>query len=213
MSKPRVLVADDHQMFAQGLRGLLEADYDVVATVADGRALVAAAVRHRPDVIVADVSMPILNGIEAARQLRDQGVAAKVVFVTMHKDVAYAQRALAAGAVGFLLKHSAFEELQTAVREVLRGRTYVTPAVAEELFQTYRTGTAQPPPERPLTTRQREVLQLFAEGRSAKEVAAVLKVSTRTAEAHKARIQQVLGLHTTAELVQYAIRHGIIAAE
>jgi DNA-binding NarL/FixJ family response regulator len=212
MTKPRILIADDHQILAEGLRGLLEPEFEVVGVVADGRELVAAARKHRPDVIVADVTMPALNGIEAAAQLRDMGVQAKVVFLTMHHDVAYARRALEAGAAGFVLKHSAASELVTAVREALRGQTYVTPLIAGELLQSYREGDARAKePAHRLTRRQREVLQLFAEGRSAKEVAAVLSISTRTAEFHKARILETLGLQTTAELVQYAIRNGIIS--
>src|SRR5262249_28135723 len=177
----------------------------------DGRELVDTAKKHRPDVIVADVTMPLLNGIEAAVQLRDVGVKAKVVFLTMHRDVAYARRAMAAGAAGFVLKHSVASELVTAVRQALQGRTYVTPMIAGELLQSYREGDSRPQDSaQRLTARQREVLQLFAEGRSAKEVAAVLKISTRTAEFHKARILEALGLQTTADLVQYAIRQGII---
>jgi DNA-binding NarL/FixJ family response regulator len=211
MSKPRILIADDHRILAEGLRGLLEPEFEVVAVVADGQELVAAAKEHRPDLIVADISMPSLNGIEATRQLRDVGVEAKVVFLTMHHDVAYARRAMEAGAAGFVLKHSAAAELVTAVREALRGQTYLTPLIAGELLQSYRGmhSGAQTAP-RALTTRQQEVLQLIAEGRSAKEVAAALKISTRTAEFHKARILETLGLQTTADLVQYAIRQGII---
>ena len=179
---------------------------------ADGRELVATAKKLCPDVIVADISMPSLNGIEAAAQLREAGVGAKVVFLTMHRDVAYARRALEAGASGFVLKHSAPSELVTAVREALRGQTYVTPMIAGELLLSYREGTSglRDSAQR-LTARQREVLQLIAEGRSAKEVAGVLKLSIRTAEVHKARILEALGLRTTAELVQYAIRNGIIS--
>src|SRR5436309_2723597 len=137
MSKPRVLLADDHQILAEGLRGLLELEFEVVGVVADGRELVAAAKKHRPDVIVADITMPALNGIEAAAQLRAAGVQSKVVFLTMHRDVAYARRALEAGASGFVLKHSAASELLTAVREALRGQTYVTPMIAGELLLSY----------------------------------------------------------------------------
>jgi DNA-binding NarL/FixJ family response regulator len=183
-----------------------------VGVVADGRELVAAAKKQRPDVIVADVTMPALNGIEAATQLRDMGVKAKVVFLTMHRDVAYARLAMEAGGAGFVLKHSVASELVTAVREALQGRTYVTPMIAGELLQSYRDGDAGPRDSvQRLTARQREVLQLIAEGRSAKEIAALLTISIRTAEAHKARILEVLGLRSTAELVQYAIRNGIIS--
>ncbi len=212
MNKPRIVIADDHQVLADGLRGLLEPEFEVVAVVADGRELVAAAQQHRPDVIVADITMPSLNGIEAAVQLCHLGVGAKVVFLTMHRDVAYARRAMEAGASGFVLKHSAASELVAAVREALRGQTYVSPLIAGELLQSYREQDHGPHDAgHRLTARQREVLQLFAEGRSAKEVAAVLNISIRTAEAHKARILEVLGLRTTAELVQYAIRNGIIS--
>ena len=156
--------------------------------------------------------MPNLNGIEAAAQLRAAGSAARVIFLTMHKEASYAVRALDAGAAGFVLKHSAATELVTAVRDALDGKTYVTPAIAGELFPSYRDDQArrQHRPER-LTPRQREALQLFAEGRSAKEVAAVLSISPRTAEFHRARILEVLGLQSTAELVLYAIRTGIIS--
>jgi DNA-binding NarL/FixJ family response regulator len=212
MSKPRILIADDHQILAEGLRGLLEPEFEVVGVVADGRELVAAAKKHRPDVIVADVTMPSLNGIDAAVQLRDLGVKAKVVFLTMHRDVAYARRAMEAGAAGFVLKHSLASELVTAVREALRGQTYVTPMIAGELLKAYREGDSGPRDSgQRLTARQREVLQLIAEGRSAKEMAVVLKISIRTAEAHKAHILEALGLGSTAELVQYAIRTGIIS--
>jgi DNA-binding NarL/FixJ family response regulator len=212
MSKARILIADDHQILAEGLRGLLEPEFEVVGVVADGRELVDAAKKLRPDVIVADVTMPSLSGIDAATQLSAAGVTTKVVFLTMHDDVAYARRAMEAGAAGFVLKHSVASELVTAIRAALRGRTYVTPMIAGELLHSYDRDDSRPRDAAPrLTARQREVLQLIAEGRSAKEVAAALKISTRTAEVHKARILQTLGLRTTAGLVQYAIRNGIIS--
>lgn len=210
MSKPRVLLADDHQMVAQGLRSLLEPEFDLVGMVADGRELLAAAAKLRPDVIVMDVTMPSLNGIEAARQLRHTHSPARVVFLTMHRDAAYAARALDAGAAGFVLKHSAASELITAIREALQGRTYVTPLIAGELLQSYREKDHQHrEPLDQLTPRRREVLQLIAEGKSAKEIAKILHISSRTAEFHKARLLRVLGLDTAADLVQYAIRHGL----
>jgi DNA-binding NarL/FixJ family response regulator len=212
MSRPRVLLADDHRIMAEGLRGLLEPEFELVAIAGDGRELVAAAKRHRPDVIVADVTMPSLNGIEAAVQLRRAGVSARVVFLTMHRDIAYARRALEAGASGFVLKHSAPAELVRAIREALEGKTYVTPLIAGELLRSYREDDPRcPDAAGALTPRQLEVLQLIAEGRSAKEVAALLHISVRTAEYHRARVMHVLGLRTTAELVQYAIRNGIIS--
>ena len=214
MNRPRVLVADDHRIVAEGLRSLLEPEFELVEIVEDGRQLVEAAKRLSPDVIVADISMPLLNGLEAVEQLRTAKCKAKVIFLTMHKDATYAARALAAGASGFVLKHSASSELLTAIRESLMGRSYVTPAVAEMLEEITisRSGSAAEP-ALDLTPRQREILQLFAEGRSAKEVAKSLHISTRTAENHKARIVKLLGLSTTADLVQYALRHRIIGLE
>jgi len=154
--------------------------------------------------------MPSLNGIEAARQLRAANCRAKLVFLTMHREVTYASRALEAGASGFLLKHSAASELVTAIQEALKGGTYVTPQIAGDLLDSFRRGTS-PVVEAlgELTPRQREVLQLVAEGRSAKEIAAVLHISRRTAEFHKARLMETLGVQNTAELIQFAIRNGV----
>ncbi|XZE22743.1 response regulator [Pirellulaceae bacterium SH449] len=179
--------------------------------VEDGRALVNAALRLQPDIILADVTMPQLNGLDAVQQIRQSGCNAKVIFLTMHKDVLYAARALHAGANGFVLKHSTINELLTALRSVLAGKTYVTPEIKEML-----TNLPAMPPEVTdeitlLTPRQREVLQLFAEGYTAKDVAKVLFISTRTAENHKAQIMHALGVNSTADLIRCAIRHGLIA--
>ena len=212
MKRPRVLLADDHRVVAEGLRGLLEPHFDVVGIVSDGRELLTAAKTLDPDVIVLDISMPSLNGIEAVRQLRATGSPAKVVFLTMHREVTYAARALEAGASGFVLKHSATSELITAIHEALNGGTYITPQIAGDLLGSFRHGIpAGVGALGELTPRQREVLQLVAEGHSAKEIAAVLRISRRTAEFHKARVMKVLRLQTTAELVQYAIRAGVTA--
>jgi len=212
MSNPRVLIADDHRILAEGVRGLLEPEFEVVGIVEDGRELVEAAKQLQPDVIVADISMPSLNGIEAAVQLRDSGVTSKVVFLTQHREVAYARRAIEAGAAGFVLKHSVATELVTAIHEALRGQTYITPMIAGELLESYRNNdSGEDDSMHRLTPRQREVLQLIAEGHTAKQVAALLKISSRTAEAHRANILEALGLQSTAELVQYAIRNGIIS--
>ncbi len=208
MTCPRILMADDHRMLAEGLRSLLEPAFELVEIVEDGRQLVEAAKRLDPDVIVADITMPQLNGLDAVDQIRRAGGQAKVVFLTMHKDALYAARALHAGASGFVLKHSASAELVTAIREALAGRTYVTPAIAEQVDRLPASGADN---DVPLTPRQREVLQLFAEGHSAKEVAKVLHISVRTAEGHKAQIMGLLGASSTADLVQCAIRHGLIA--
>lgn len=212
MSRHRVLIADDHQIFAEGLRALLEPEFEVVGLVGDGQELVEAAGTLRPEVVVTDVSMPSLNGIEAAARLRELGVTLRVVILTQHQDVAYARRAFAAGAVGYVLKSAASSELVTAVREAVQGRTYVTPLIAGELFQSYNEQSPSDSRARALTVRQQEVLKLIAQGCSAKTIAAKLGISVRTAEAHKANILEVLELPSTAHLVQYAIRHGIISA-
>ncbi|QDU28968.1 Transcriptional regulatory protein DegU [Anatilimnocola aggregata] len=212
MTHPRLLLADDHRIVVEGLRSILIPEYELVGIVEDGRELVDAAKRLKPDVIVADIAMPRLNGLDAVAQLRKEGCPAKVVFLTMHKDATYAAKALEMGASGYVLKHSASTELLMAIRAALSGGTYVTSEIAESMRRAAETRTASL--EAPaLTPRQREVLQLFAEGRSAKEVATVLHISTRTAENHKARIMDVLCISTTADLVQYALRHGIIATD
>jgi DNA-binding NarL/FixJ family response regulator len=214
MSRARVLIADDHPILAEGVRGLLEPEFEVIGVVADGRELIAAAKEQVPDVIVADITMPLLNGIEAAVQLRDAGVKAKVVFLTQHRDVAYARRAVEAGAAGYVLKHSVSSELVTAIRDALQGQTYITPLIVGELLQSYRAGDAvSRDATQRLTARQREVLQLVAEGCTAKDIAAELNISVRTAEAHRAHILEALELRNTAELVQYAIRNGIISVD
>ena len=232
-AKIRVVLADDHRIVAEGVRGLLEdAGYEVVAVVEDGRALLRAVEERVPDVIVADVSMPLLNGIEAAEHLKRAGNTAKIIFLTMHPDVSYAARALAAGAAGFVLKHSAPGELLTAVKEALAGTTYVTPRVAAELKRLKRPvaeahgsdanvgggggcggAAAVADPISRLTPRQREVLQLVAEGRSAKEVANILNISPRTAEFHKYRLMEQLAVTTNAELVQFAMRCGLVTPQ
>ena len=205
--KPRVLVADDHRIVAEGLRGLLEPRYELLEVVEDGRALLEAHDRLRPDIVIADVTMPVLNGIQAVRRLRETGSSAKFIFLTMHPDVSYATEALAAGASGYVLKHSAPEELVTAIREALAGRTYVTPRIAGGVLEALRRGGEAKPR---LTTRQAEVLQLIAEGRSAKEIAAILDISPRTVESHKYAIMEQVGVNSTAELVQYAVKQGLV---
>ncbi len=210
MKRPRVLLADDHKIIVEGLRSLLQSEFELVGTVEDGRAMVAAAEKLKPDVIVADISMPLLNGIEAAQQLRKANVQAKIIFLTMHPDVTYATRALEAGASGYVLKHSAPSELITAIKEALSGRTYVAPAIAKDVLHLFAKGSRERRKDViELTPRQREVLQLLAEGHSAKEIASILHISTRTVEFHKYRMMEDLGLHTNAELIQYAIKHGL----
>jgi DNA-binding NarL/FixJ family response regulator len=212
MKRPRVLLADDHKIVVEGLRSLLEPEFELVGTVEDGRALVAAAEELAPDVIVADISMPLLNGIEALRQLGKKGLATKVIFLTMQTDVTYTTRALDAGACGYVLKHAAPSELILAIREVLKDKIYVTPMLLKNGLQNFMEDIQHRRKSvLKLTPRQREVLQLLAEGRSAKEVGGVLNISTRTVEFHKYRMMQDLQLQTNAELVQYAIKHGIVS--
>ncbi|HJN16277.1 MAG TPA: response regulator transcription factor [Armatimonadota bacterium] len=206
----RVLLADDHRMVVEGLRGILEPEFEIVGTVEDGHALVEAAKELRPDVVITDISMPLLNGIEAAEKLREEGCSAKVVFITMHPDVRLATRALRAGASGYVLKHAAPAELKTAVREALSGRTYVTPMIAGEVMQAFRSGAdLNGDPLSRLSPRQREILQLLVEGRSAREIGDLLHISSRTVEGHKYRMMEELGISTNAELIQFAIQHGI----
>jgi DNA-binding NarL/FixJ family response regulator len=209
--RPRVLLADDHLLVAEALTSLLTPEFDLVGVVEDGRALLEAAVKLQPDVIVADVSMPHLNGIDALAQLRQGGDRTPVVFLTMHRDVTFARRALDAGASGFVLKHSASVELVAAIRAALQGKTYLTPQLAGEVLEAMKEGSEQSDdPVASLTPRQREVLQLLAEGRSAKEIAASLGISARTVEFHKYQMMETLDLHTNAELIHVAIKHGLI---
>jgi len=210
MKRPRVLLADDHKIVTEGLKGLLEPEFELVGTVEDGRALLAAAEKLRPDVIVADISMPLLNGIDSVRQIKKAHGEIKVVFLTMHPDVTYAVSAFEAGASGYVLKHSAPTELVTAIRSALNGKTFVTPLLADEFKQLTSEKTDQRDELTMLTPRQREILQLLAEGHSAKKIATVLNISSRTVEFHKYRIMKDLGIKSAAELVHYAVRHGII---
>lgn len=207
----RVLLADDHQIVLDGLRSLLAGEFDLCGVAMDGHQLLEQARVLQPDIIVADISMPLLNGIDAVRRLREAGVTAKVVFLTMHPDVTYLSRALDAGASGYVLKHAASDELVTAIRAALRGETFLSPqlrtaAVDELLDETRRhaKGTIE------LTQRQREVLQLLAEGKSAKEIGGLLEISPRTVETHKYKMMDDLGVKTTAQLVQHAIKLGLV---
>ena len=210
MTKPRVLLADDHTLVLEGFRKLLEEEFELVGTVEDGRALLTTAPILQPDVVLLDIAMPSLNGIEAARQLKKMMPEVKIIFVTMHADSAYVTEGFRAGASGYLLKRSAAAELAQAIHAVLRGQHYVTPLITSDLVR----ALIDSPPEhqsRPaaLTPRQREVLQLVAEGHSLKEIANTLKISVKTVEFHKAQIMEQLNLHTTAELTKYAITHGL----
>jgi DNA-binding NarL/FixJ family response regulator len=211
MQKPRVLIADDHAIVADGLYLLLRDEFDVVGAARDGSELLELATQTRPDVIVTDISMPSLNGIDAIRQMRTGGCTAKFIVLTQHKDANVAAEAFRVGASGFVLKHAAGQELADAIREVVQGRSYLTPLIAKDLIGLLLDTQPQDNSnDGKLTVRQRETLQLFAEGRTAKEVAASLGISTRTAEGHKYEIMSILGAKTSAELVQHAIRLGLI---
>jgi DNA-binding NarL/FixJ family response regulator len=211
MPKIKVLLADDHLVVAEGFRALLSDTFDLVGTVHDGRALLAAAEELRPDVIVTDVSMPLLNGLDAIRQIKDQQPAARFVVLTMHRETQLAVEAFRAGATGYMLKVSPAEELIAAIREVASGRAYVTSLLSKDLITVLLEARGKPDGDQsPLTSRQREVLQLIAEGRTMKEVATMLQISPRTAESHKYDIMQALGVSTTAELVQYAVRSKLV---
>lgn len=216
MTRARILIADDHTLVVEGFRRLLEPHFDVVGAVEDGRALLTAAQELHPDVVVLDISMPLLNGIDAARQLRTRVPRAKLVFLSMHTEPVYVREAFKAGACGYLVKRSAASELVFALHQVLDGRTYVTPLVTRDVVSGMLDAEEARPARpdqvpRELTPRQREVLQLVAEGKAIKEIAAILKISPKTAEFHKMRIMQELGLHTTAELTHYAIAQGLVA--
>jgi len=210
MTKPKLLLADDHSLVIEGMRKLLENRYDVVGTVEDGRALLDSATTLHPDVVLLDISMPLLNGIDAARQLKQQQPDIKLIFLTMHADRTYVNEAFKAGASGYLLKRSAGAELLQAIESVLAGNSYVTPLVAKDLIRIAVDGTGGASSVRDiLTPRQREVLQLVAEGHSVKEIASILNISPKTVEFHKTQIMDQLDLHTTAELTKYALAHGL----
>jgi len=214
MKKPRLLLADDHTILVEGLKALLAPEFDVVATAGDGRAVLEMAERHQPELILLDISMPGMNGIEAARRLKQSNPGAKLIILTMHGDLSFVSAAFEAGVSGYVLKQSAPTELLTALHDVDSGRRYVSSTIQERL------GTETPAFLRrskrlspDLTSRQREVLQLVAEGRARKEIAQILGVSVKTVEFHKQKITEKLGLHTDAALTAYAIRHGIASAE
>jgi DNA-binding NarL/FixJ family response regulator len=214
MSKPRVLLADDHTLVLDGFRKLLEDHCEIVGAVDNGRALLEAAERYQPDVITLDISMPQLNGIDAARRLRKISPHTKLIFVTMHADQAYISEAFKSGASGYLLKRSAGSELVQAIQAVMNGNYYVTSLIAKDLVNSALVGGRTPLVQRnTLTVRQREVLQLVAEGRTIKEIATVLSISPKTVEFHKSQLMEQLDLHTTAELTKYALTHGLIASE
>jgi DNA-binding NarL/FixJ family response regulator len=206
----RVLLADDHTLLLDALQKLLEKEVEVVGTVSDGRALLTAVRKLKPDVVVVDVGMPLLNGIDATRQIKQLFPEISVIVVTMNEDPDVAAEAFRAGASGYVLKRSAGSELITAIREVLKKRSYVTPLVTEGLVESMMRSTGSMDSAAQLTPRQREIVQLVAEGKSMKEIAAILDIAPRTVAFHKYRIMEQLHFKTTAELIQFAIRHHIV---
>jgi DNA-binding NarL/FixJ family response regulator len=208
MTRPRILVADDHLLLLEAFKALLEPEFDVVGTVTDGRRLLEEFARLQPDIVLLDIGMPLLNGLDAGRQLKAQRGSVKLIYLTMHPDPELASEALRIGASGYLLKSSAAQELKQAIHEALAGRSYLTPLITRDVVTSLMT----PPTEHHgLTTRQREVLQLLAEGKSMKEVAAILDLTPRTVAFHKYRMMDQLRLKTSADLVKFAVRHGMVA--
>jgi DNA-binding NarL/FixJ family response regulator len=212
-NRPHIIIADDHALVADLCKRLLEPEFEVVATVGDGRALVRVAATLKPRVIVIDIGMPLLNGLDAGYQVKQLLSSAKLVFLTMNTDPSLAAEAFRRGASGYLLKTCAASELTIAIREVLNGRSYLCPAIAKETVDFLSPRDKESvPEERQLTKRQREVLQLLTEGKTIKEAAYVLDLSTHTIAFHKLRIMEILHAKNNTELVQYAIRHHLIAA-
>ena len=207
MKPKRVLLADDHTMFLEGLEKLLAPQYEIVGKVQDGHSLVEAAKASRPDVIVTDISMPHLNGIQAARQIKEAGLDASI-----HDEPEYAIEALQHGVLGYVVKHAISSELLMAIQEALAGRMYVTPRIAKDVFAALAAGNARPWQRKAgLSLRQRSVLQLLTEGLSAKQIADRLNISKRTVEHHKYRIMRQLNVNSTAALIQYAVKHGLVS--
>ena len=210
MNRIRVLLADDHPMVLEGVAKILEDEFDIVGKVEDGRALVAAAKELNPDIIVTDMTMPLLHGLEACRQLK-RLVGSKVIFLTMHADVAYAKEAFQAGASGYLLKRNAASELIAAIHTVIQGQTYVTPLVfGDDQRPIEYESRSQVPILKNLTPRQREVLQLIAEGQSTKEIAETLSLSVKTVDFHRAKLMENLHMQSNADLTKFALSHGLV---
>ncbi len=211
--RSRILIADDHTLVAELCKRLLETEFDVVGVVSDGRALVRAARELKPDVIVVDVAMPILNGLDAGRQVKEMLPSVNVVYLTMNPDIEVAAEAFRRGASGYLLKTCAAAEMVLAVREILRGKSYMSPALSRDTVNFLRRQNKELVREdERLTERQREVLQLLAEGKVMKEVGDILHMTTRTVAYHKYRMMEVLGAKSNAELVKYAVKNHIVAA-
>lgn len=213
MTRPRILMADDHSIVLAGLRTLVEREGEVVGAVEDGRSLVTAAEKLRPDIILLDISMPLLNGLDAARQLTKLVPESKLIFLTMHATPTYATEAFKAGASGYLIKRSAASELKEAIQAVMRGQHYLTPLITKDVLAATLHPQGKPTVNRSLatlTSRQREVLQLIAEGKGTKDIAAMLCISVKTVEFHKLRVMEELNLHSTADLIRFSIAEGLV---
>ena len=209
MKRARILLADDHALTLEGIRAVLEPHHEIVGMVTDGRAMVDAALRLQPDLVVLDITMPLLNGIDAAVQIKKSLPGVKLLFVTMHVNPAYLEAALNAGGTGYVLKSAAREELLDAIKSVLNGHIYVTPSLSSEHLERFKDPSRAAATLR-LTTREREILQLIAEGRAGKEIAFILSISVKTVAFHRENIKRKLGLGTTAELTKHAIEQGLI---
>lgn len=211
MKPLRILLADDHSLILKGIKGLLENHYEVAGLSEDGKSLVEAAMRLEPDLVVLDIGMPILNGIDAARRIKKALPATKLIFLSMHANAIYLRKALEAGASGYVLKSGAAEELLTAIEEVRKGRVYVTPNFGHNVIESVR-NTGETPSRLviELTDRQRQILQLVAEGRQNKEIAEIVHVSVKTVEFHRGRLLAKLGARSVAELTKFAIQEGLI---
>ncbi len=210
MKRLRILLGDDHAMILNGIKGLLESHYEVIGSEKNGKALIEATLRLKPDLVVLDVSMPILNGIDAAREIKKALPSTKLVFLTMHTNAIYLRKALEAGASGYVLKSGAAEELLTCIEEARKGNVYVTPDFGQDVMESIRgwdEGRAGSPA---LTDRQRHILQLLAEGKQNKEIAEIAHISVRTVEFHRSRLMARLGAHSVAELTRFAIQEGLI---
>lgn len=211
MNRPRIVLADDHTILTDALIDILKEHFDIVAVARNGRELITKVQQLHPDVVVADITMPELNGIDAARTLQKEASASKLLFLTMHADLPLVEEAFRAGALGYVLKICPAEELIKAIQSVSKGARYITPLLAGDLISTLVTVSPLPAArETTLTSRQREVLQLLAEGKTMKEIAAQLGISTRTSESHKYEIMRLLGIQTTAELIRYAVRIKLV---
>ncbi|HSE30000.1 MAG TPA: response regulator transcription factor [Pyrinomonadaceae bacterium] len=207
MNRIRLILADDHTMFAQGLESLLDEEFELLGTVGNGLDLVDAAQRLNPEVIIVDISMPLVNGFDAVRKIRENGSDAKVIFLTMHDDDTLVEEAFRCGGSGYVLKQAAGEELVEAIKQVAQGNRYVTPLIKSKRAERVPRGAQRSM----ITPRQREVLKLISQGLTMKQIAAELAISTRTAESHKYEMMEALGIDTTADLIRYALKVGLIS--